>query len=25
VGSDSVLEFSPAVFGDEGTYRCVAL
>jgi len=24
VGSDSVLEFSPAVFGDEGTYRCVA-
>ena len=24
VGSDSVLEFSPAVFGDEGRYRCVA-
>ena len=24
VGSDPVLEFSPAVFGDEGTYRCVA-
>jgi len=24
VGSDSVLEFSPAVFGGEGTYRCVA-
>ena len=24
VGSDPVLEFSPAVFGDEGRYRCVA-
>ena len=24
VVSDPVLEFSPAVFGDEGTYRCVA-
>jgi len=24
VGSNSVLEFSPAVFRDEGTYRCVA-
>ena len=24
VGSDPVLEFSPAVFGDEGSYRCVA-
>ena len=24
VVSDSVLEFSPAVFGDEGRYRCVA-
>ena len=25
VGSDPVLEFSPALFGDEGTYRCVAI
>ena len=24
VGSDPVLGFSPAVFGDEGSYRCVA-
>ena len=24
VSSDPVFEFSPAVFGDEGTYRCVA-
>ena len=24
VGNSSVLEFTPAVFGDEGSYRCVA-